>query len=151
MRKETTWHLLRAVPFTSSTPCPSCRPLAISTNFAKRKLKKTQPLNSTTSSNTLNGGGGHHGGYEESLEDSFEKILQSADLSICQADSILTNLRQRSQTLPVNASLQDNSEDSDSLGSDIESNIRKLEKTQAKINAALEAFRSIKEDPSPTQ
>ena len=45
MRKETTWHPLRAVPFTSSststtTPCPSsCRPLAISTNFAKRKLK----------------------------------------------------------------------------------------------------------------
>ena len=114
-------------------------------------MASPQPQNSTTSSNTLNGGGGLHGGYEESLEDSFEKILRSADLSICQADSILTNLRQRSQTLPVNASLQDNSEDSDSLGSDIESNIRKLEKTQAKINAALEAFRSIKEDPSPTQ
>ena len=74
-------------------------------------------------------------------------------ISICQAESILTNLRQRSQTLPLVSSLQkcDNSEDSDSLGSDIESNIRKLEKTQAKINAALEAFRSIKEDPSPTQ
>ena len=30
--------------------------------------------------------------------------------------------------------------------SDIEANIRKLENTQAKINAALEAFRSIKAD-----
>ena len=112
---------------------------------------QAQPLN-TTSNNTLNGG--HHGGYEESLEDSFEKILRSADHSICQAESILSNLRQRSQTLPVASSLQKcsaDSEDSDSLGSDIESNIRKLEKTQAKINAALEAFRSIKEDPSPTQ
>ena len=118
-------------------------------------MASPQPLNSTTtSSNTLNGGGGLHGGYEESLEDSFEKILRSADHSICQAESILSNLRQRSQTLPVASSLQKcsaDSEDSDSLGSDIESNIRKLEKTQAKINAALEAFRSIKEDPSPTQ
>ena len=89
--------------------------------------------------------------HEESLEDSFERILRSADQSIHQAESILCNLRQRSQTLPAATSGLKcvDSEDSDSLGSDIESNIRKLEKTQAKINAALEAFRSIKEDPSP--
>ena len=68
----------------------------------------------------------------------------------------MTNLRQRSQTLPADTSSSNlkshaDSEDSDSLGSDIETNIRKLEKTQAKINAALEAFRSIKEDPSPVR
>ena len=34
--------------------------------------------------------------------------------------------------------------------SDIEANIRKLEKTQAKINAALEAFRSMKADEEPS-
>ena len=119
-------------------------------------MASPQPLN-TSNYNTLNGGHQQqqqHVHYEESLEDSFEKILRSADHSICQAESILSNLRQRSQTLPVASSLQKcsaDSEDSDSLGSDIESNIRKLEKTQAKINAALEAFRSIKEDPSPTQ
>ena len=87
-----------------------------------------------------------------------------SDSSIHQAESILTNLRQRSQTLPADTSSSNlkchspresrghaDSEDSDSLGSDIETNIRKLEKTQAKINAALEAFRSIKEDPSPVR
>ena len=34
--------------------------------------------------------------------------------------------------------------------SDIEANIRKLEKTEAKINAALEAFRSMKADEEPS-
>ena len=112
--------------------------------YATRKSKtinQVSPITLTNSNVTLQN--------DESLEDSFEKIIKSADHSLHQAESILTNLRQRSQTLPVAPSIVEKHEDSDSLGSDIEANIRKLEKTQAKINAALEAFRSIKE-PSNT-
>ena len=116
--------------------------------YATSKKSKTinhtvSPVSLTNSSVTLQN--------DESLEDSFEKIIRSADHSLYQAESILTNLKQRSQTLPsatvvtVKPPPVKPSEDSDSLGSDIEANIRKLEKTQAKINAALEAFRSIKE------
>ena len=111
--------------------------------YATRKSKtinQVSPITLTNSNVTLQN--------DESLEDSFEKIIKSADHSLHQAESILTNLRQRSQTLPVAPKVEKH-EDSDSLGSDIEANIRKLEKTQAKINAALEAFRSIKE-PSNT-
>ena len=116
--------------------------------YAVSKKSKTihhqiSPVSLTNSSVTLQN--------DESLEDSFEKIIRCADNSLHQAESILTNLKQRSQTLPSTSAVVVNKkpskpEDSeDSLGSDIEANIRKLEKTQAKINAALEAFRSIKE------
>ena len=122
--------------------------------YATKKSKTinhtvSSPVSLTNSSVTLQN--------DESLEDSFEKIIRCADNSLHQAESILTNLKQRSQTLPSSATTvmmvvnkQPSSDlkpedSSDSLGSDIEANIRKLEKTQAKINAALEAFRSIKE------
>lgn len=67
----------------------------------------------------------------------FRKILSLADSNLNQAESLLSTLGcQRS-------GLHESEDDSDppSLGSDIESNIRKLERTQAKINAALETFR----------
>merc|ERR550532_929702 len=120
--------------------------------YATKKSKTinhtvSSPVSLTNSSVTLQN--------DESLEDSFEKIIRCADNSLHQAESILTNLKQRSQTLPSTTvmmvvSKQPSSDlkpedSSDSLGSEIEANIRKLEKTQAKINAALEAFRSIKE------
>ena len=67
----------------------------------------------------------------------FRKILSLADSNLSQAESLLSTLGcQRS-------GLHDDSDsDPPSLGSDIETNIRKLERTQAKINAALETFRS---------
>lgn len=79
--------------------------------------------------------------------------MKSADHSLHQAESILSSLRQRSKTLPAHATppKPQNDEDEDGLGSDIEANIRKLEKTQAKINAALEAFRSIKAEEEPSK
>ena len=93
---------------------------------------------------------------------------KSISYSLHQAESILSNLRQRSKTLPAHATPPPlkamssglsgleglNGLDQDQKGlvpsSDIEANIRKLENTQAKINAALEAFRSVKAgDNSP--
>jgi hypothetical protein len=89
----------------------------------------------------------HHSLIHHS-EQPFAKILTLADSNLSQAESILSSLGcgERLLGLP--------SEDSDSeeaggggggapvsLGSDIESNIRRLERTQAKINAALETFR----------
>ena len=87
---------------------------------------------------------------------------KSISYSLHQAESILSNLRQRSKTLPAHATptplkamgsglaglegLNGLGQDQTGLvpSSDIEANIRKLENTQAKINAALEAFRSVK-------
>ena len=109
MRSTTTWQS-NVHPFAHRTQQRYAR---------KIHVASPQPLN-TSNYNTLNGG--HHQQqhvhYEESLEDSFEKILRSADHSICQAESILSNLRQRSQTLPVASSLQKcsaDSEDSDTI------------------------------------
>ncbi len=47
------------------------------------------------------------------------------------------------QTKKASPELSEEGSEPASLGSDIETNIRRLEKTQAKINAALETFRSV--------
>jgi hypothetical protein len=96
-----------------------------------------------------------------SLDESFRKILAKADNSISQAESILSNLRverdeisaaavQATSSTAVEqeeeeeeAECSADSEELASLGSDIETNIRRLEKTQAKINAALKTFRTV--------
>ena len=74
--------------------------------------------------------------------DPFKKILAAADDNICQAESILSSLGYDGL---VTSSLADLGDDdtASGLGSDIETNIRRLEKTQAKINAALETFRNV--------
>ena len=78
--------------------------------------------------------------------DPFKKILAAADDNICQAESILSSLGYDGL---VTSGLADNLRESEGeemasgLGSDIETNIRRLEKTQAKINAALETFRNV--------
>ena len=77
-------------------------------------------------------------GSQSFSSDPFKNILSLADSNISQAESILSSLGCE------RAGVQTDSEDDPaSLGSDIESNIRKLEKTQAKINAALETFRTV--------
>ena len=79
---------------------------------------------------------------ECSLDESFRKILAKADNSISQAESILSSLKVERDEIAAT----DRSEDGEelaSLGSDIEGNIRRLEKTQAKINAALTTFRTV--------
>jgi hypothetical protein len=75
--------------------------------------------------------------------DRFANILTLADSNLSQAESILSSLGCGERT-----GLPSDSEDEEgegggpvSLGSDIESNIRRLERTQAKINAALQTFR----------
>ena len=79
---------------------------------------------------------------ESSLDESFRKILAKADNSISQAESILSSLNvERDQISETDKS--EDSEEVASLGSDIEGNIRRLEKTQAKINAALTTFRTV--------
>ena len=75
--------------------------------------------------------------------DPFAKILTLADSNISQAESILSSLGcggERRSGLPSDSEEEDELGPV-SLGSDIESNIRRLERTQAKINAALETFR----------
>jgi hypothetical protein len=80
--------------------------------------------------------------------DPFRQIISLADSNISQAESILSSLGcERTQGLPASDSEdeQPSQAESTSLSSDIESNIRKLERTQAKINAALETFRSVQQ------
>ncbi len=81
------------------------------------------------------------------LDESFRKIIAKADHSITQAESILSSLRVEGNPIrpqPEGAKTEDeSSSEPASLGSDIETNIRRLEKTQAKINAALEGFRNV--------
>eukprot|EP00094_Tigriopus_californicus_P002411 TCALIF_02329-PA protein Name:"Similar to Fgd6 FYVE, RhoGEF and PH domain-containing protein 6 (Mus musculus)" AED:0.05 eAED:0.05 QI:118/0.55/0.5/1/1/0.9/10/547/2858 len=109
-----------------------------------------------------------NGNSKFDLDDSFRHILAKADNSISQAESILSSLRVESHAeIPrlmdkVHGDLDDDEDhdnddddanhhnhDDDSdpeqphLGSDIETNIRRLEKTQAKINAALKTFRTV--------
>ncbi len=118
-------------------------------NHLHHSSNKASTVSITNSSRIYNSPGSQI--YQESLDDSFDRVLRSADQSLHQAESILVNLRrQKSQTLPAQSSLGlpphlHGDSDSDSLGSDIESNIRKLERTQVKINAALEAFRTVKQ------
>ena len=84
-----------------------------------------------------------------SPNDPFRQIISLADSNISQAESILSSLGcERSTGLQATTGCSDSEEDEPSLAStclssDIESNIRKLERTQAKINAALETFRSV--------
>ena len=74
--------------------------------------------------------------------DPFKKILAAADDNICQAESILSSLGYDGIGISGQAEA-DSEEDQPGLGSDIETNIRRLEKTQAKINAALQTFRNV--------
>jgi len=80
------------------------------------------------------------------IQDPFKKILAAADDNICQAESILSSLGYDGIGI---SSLTDSEEEQAGLGSDIETNIRRLEKTQAKINAALETFRNVQSLQSP--
>ena len=78
--------------------------------------------------------------------DPFKKILAAADDNICQAESILSSLGYDGIVTSSQNRASDSEDDlsvASGLGSDIETNIRKLEKTQAKINAALQTFRSV--------
>ena len=76
--------------------------------------------------------------------DPFKKILAAADDNICQAESILSSLGYDGLVTSSLAEMEDSDEDmANGLGSDIETNIRRLEKTQAKINAALQTFRNV--------
>ena len=85
--------------------------------------------------------------------DPFKKILAAADDNICQAESILSSLGYEGLatsglTTSNTVTTEDSEDDMSSgpgLGSDIETNIRRLEKTQAKINAALETFRNVQQ------
>ena len=86
--------------------------------------------------------------------DPYTSILATADNNIVQAESILTSLG-HNRLRRISGTESD--EDPTSLGkaillhvsshphtgSDIETNIRRLERTQAKINAALETFRNV--------
>ena len=86
----------------------------------------------------------HHRERSEcSLDESFRKILAKADNSICQAESILSSLKVERDEIAATEKSEEDSEELASLGSDIEGNIRRLEKTQAKINAALTTFRTV--------
>ncbi len=72
----------------------------------------------------------------------FANILTLADSNLSQAESILSSLGCGERTgLPSDSEDEEGGEGPVSLGSDIESNIRRLERTQAKINAALQTFR----------
>ena len=73
-------------------------------------------------------------------DDSFDEIIRTANRSIETAESILSTLRRGEDTV-------DNVVEIDtqiSPVSDIETNIRRLEKAQDEINAALATFRSVK-------
>ena len=86
----------------------------------------------------------HHRERSEcSLDESFRKILAKADNSISQAESILSSLKVERDEITATEKSEEDSEELASLGSDIEGNIRRLEKTQAKINAALTTFRTV--------
>ena len=79
----------------------------------------------------------------------FTRILTLADSNLSQAESILSSLGcgERRTGLPSDSEEEEDmmAEDVEvSLSSDIESNIRRLERTQAKINAALQTFRSVR-------
>ena len=78
--------------------------------------------------------------------DPFRKILEAADSNIHQAESILSSLGY--DGLGISSQVEDEA-DPVGLGSDIETNIRRLEKTQAKINAALKTFRNVRNLQSP--
>jgi len=84
--------------------------------------------------------------YIDKLQHPFRKILAAADDNICQAESILSSLGYDGIGI---SNLTDSEEEHAGLGSDIETNIRRLEKTQAKINAALETFRNVQSLQSP--
>jgi len=82
---------------------------------------------------------------QNSLQDPFKKILEAADSNIHQAESILSSLGYDGFGMSTKAE----EEEPMGLGSDIETNIRRLEKTQAKINAALKTFRNVRNLQSP--
>ena len=73
-------------------------------------------------------------------DDSFDEIIRTANRSIETAESILTTLR-RGEEIEKTTQTHDTQI---SPVSDIETNIRRLEKAQDEINAALANFRSVK-------
>ena len=79
--------------------------------------------------------------------DPFRKILEAADSNIHQAESILSSLGY--DGLGISSQVDEEEAEPVGLGSDIETNIRRLEKTQAKINAALKTFRNVRNLQSP--
>ena len=99
----------------------------------------------TTSLVTSSRSPGDSGGdTTNTTPDPFKKILAAADDNICQAESILSSLGYDGLVTSSLAEMEDSDEDmANGLGSDIETNIRRLEKTQAKINAALQTFRNV--------
>ena len=99
----------------------------------------------TTSLVTSSRSPGDSGGdTSNTTPDPFKKILAAADDNICQAESILSSLGYDGLVTSSLAEMEDSDEDmANGLGSDIETNIRRLEKTQAKINAALQTFRNV--------
>ena len=99
----------------------------------------------TTSLVTSSRSPGDSGGdTNNTTPDPFKKILAAADDNICQAESILSSLGYDGLVTSSLAEMEDSDEDmANGLGSDIETNIRRLEKTQAKINAALQTFRNV--------
>ena len=84
----------------------------------------------------------HNQQQQHTTPDPFKKILAAADDNICQAESILSSLGYDSSGIS-RVRETDSEEEQPGLGSDIETNIRRLEKTQAKINAALQTFRNV--------
>ncbi len=114
----------------------SCRSLdrpVLNSTESNRVPQQMKPV----ASHAGDGGSGSHD--HQRLDESFRKILARAGSSIDQAESILSSLR--AETTEILES-EEESEPA-SLGSDIETNIRRLERTQAKINAALETFRHV--------
>ena len=98
----------------------------------------------TTSLVTSSRSPGDGGDTSNTTPDPFKKILAAADDNICQAESILSSLGYDGLVTSSLAEMEDSDEDmANGLGSDIETNIRRLEKTQAKINAALQTFRNV--------
>ncbi|MCP3668628.1 MAG: hypothetical protein GY696_40125, partial [Gammaproteobacteria bacterium] len=118
-------------------------------SFSQHNPVASSTLNSTAvaNQNLLNAQNNSNSNVN-SPNDPFRQIISLADSNISQAESILSSLGcERSTGLQVTG-CSDSEEDEPSLAStclssDIESNIRKLERTQAKINAALETFRSV--------
>ena len=80
------------------------------------------------------------------MQDPFKKILEAADSNIHQAESILSSLGY--DGFGISGQVEEE-EQPVGLCSDIETNIRRLEKTQAKINAALKTFRNVRNLQSP--
>jgi len=142
------------VPVLSSQPHPFIYRVQNQLNFSggsdNSSLNELQPhfdINSheKTANENVREIKSRESSYIDKLQDPFRRILAAADDNICQAESILSSLGYDG----IGISSLTDSEEETGLGSDIETNIRRLEKTQAKINAALETFRNVQSLHSP--